>query len=157
MFHLNKILRFLISTFGVLAMSLAFFHPAGAASDLGATSRRETIVFERSADCTGETVLISGTIHFVTQTQPDGSFVGHFNYQNMAGLGLTSGTIYRVSAVDHLRLSAPFPSSINSVRSFHLISVGSESNLLITFLFHITVNANGEVTATIDDSHAQCT
>jgi hypothetical protein len=157
MCHLIKILRFLISIFGVLAMSLAFSHSAGAASDLGATSRRETIVFERSADCTGETVLISGTIHFVTQTQADGSFVGHFNYQNMPGLGLTSGTIYRVSAVDQLRLSAPFPSSINSVRSFHLISLGSENNLLITFLFHITVNANGEVTASIDDSHAQCT
>ena len=157
MLNLKKILRFLISTFGGLAITLAFFHPAGAASDLGATSRRETFVFERSAECTGEMVLISGTIHFVSQTQADGSVMGHFNYQKVTGLGLTSGTLYRVSAVDHVRLSAPFPSSINSVQSFHLISLGSDSNLLVTILFHITVNANGEVTVTLDDSHAQCT
>jgi hypothetical protein len=157
MFNPNKILRFLISNFGVLAITLAFFHPAGAASDLGATSRREMFLFLRSADCTDEVVEISGIIHFVNQTQRDGTFVGHFNYQNVTGLGLTSGTIYRVSAVDHLRVSASFPSSFHSVQSFHLISKGFDSNLLITILFHITVNANGEVTVTIDDAHAQCT
>jgi hypothetical protein len=157
MFNPNKILRFLISTLGILAMSLAFFQPASAASDLGATSRRNMFLFLRSADCTGEVVEISGIIHFVNQTQRDGTFVGHFNYQNVTGLGLTSGTIYKVSTVYQIQASEPFPSTFNLIQGFHLISKGSDSNLLITILFHITVNANGEVTATIEDAHAQCT
>jgi hypothetical protein len=115
------------------------------------------IDFIRSADCTGEDVQVSGTIHLVNQTQADGSVVGHFNYQNVGGLGLTSGTIYQISAVDQVRLSAPFPSSIHSVQSFHLISRGSDSNLLVQVLYHITVDANGEVTASIDAFDMQCT
>jgi uncharacterized repeat protein (TIGR01451 family) len=117
-----------------------------------ATSRRETISFEHNSECTGgETVRVSGTIHFVSQTQATGSVMGHFNYQNMTGVGLASGTVYRVSAVNHLLLNAPIPSSINSVQRFHLVSQGSGSNLFLAVLFHVTVNANGEVTATIDD------
>src|SRR5574341_436398 len=98
--------------------------------------------FIRSGDCTGELVEISGTIHLVTQIQSDGSIVGHFNYQEVTGMGLTSGSVYRASAVDHFRLSAPFPSSITSTTGFHLISQGSDGNLLVTVLYHITVNGN---------------
>jgi hypothetical protein len=157
-FNFNNILQFVIWTFSGLVMTLTFFPRASAASDLQATSRRETIVFETSAECnTGEGVLISGTIHLVSQTQADGSMVSHINYENMTGVGLTSGTIYRFSGVDNVRLRAPFPSSINSVRNFHLISPGSDSNLLLTVLFHVTVNANGEVTVTIRDTRSRCT
>jgi hypothetical protein len=113
--------------------------------------------FLRSADCTGEVVEISGTIHMMNQTQTDGSVIGHFNYQNVSGVGLTSGNTYQVSAVDTFRLSAPFPTDISSLQSFRLISRGSESNLLVTVLYHITVNANGEVIASIDDLNMQCT
>jgi hypothetical protein len=93
----------------------------------------------------------------VNQTQADGTVIGHFNYQQVMGLGLTSGTIYQVSAVDQVRLSAPFPSSIQSVQSFRLISRGSGNNLLVQVLYHITVDANGEVTASIDAFDMQCT
>jgi hypothetical protein len=104
-----------------------------------------------------EVVEISGTIHFVNETQADGSVIGHFNYQNVSAVGLTSGNMYQASAVDHFRLSAPFPSSISSVLNFQLISRGSSSNLLVTVLYHITVNANDGVTVSIDDLSMQCT
>jgi hypothetical protein len=110
----------------------------------------------RSNDCTDEQVQLSGTIHLVSQTQRDGSIVGHFNYQGVSGVGLTSGTEYRGSTVDNLRLSEPFPSDINSVSSFHLIGRGTEENLLVNVLFHITVDANGNVTASIDEVDIQC-
>jgi hypothetical protein len=110
----------------------------------------------RSADCTGEDVELSGTFHLVSQLQSDGSEVGHINFQGVSGVGLTSGTKYRASSVDSFRLAAPFPSDITSVRSLRLISPGPEDNLLVMFLFHITVNANGETTAEIEDVNIKC-
>jgi len=152
-----KILKFLIFSLSGLTLTLLVLSPAGSALAASATSDQLPIYFLRSADCTNEVVEISGTIHMVNQTQADGSVIGHFNYQNVRGLGLTSGNIYQVSAVDDIRVGAPFPSSITSVQSFHLISRGSESNLLVQVLYHITVNANGEMTASIDDLNMQCT
>jgi hypothetical protein len=157
MFKPTKILSSLISTFFGLSLIASLFLHVSPASALGATSTDLPLYFLRSADCTGEIVEISGTIHMVNQIQADGSVMGNFNYLNVSGVGLTSGNTYQANAVDHVRLSAPFPSSITSVRSFLLISRGSSSNLLVTILYHVTVNANGEVTISIDDLNTQCT
>ena len=140
---------------GALAISLVCLsllsQPAGAA-----TSTTIPLNAIRSNDCTDEQVQLSGNIHLVSQTQRDGTVVGHFNYQGVSGVGLTSGTEYRASTVDNFRISEPFPSDINSVSSFHLIGQGTEENLLVNVLFHITVDANGEVTASIDEVDIQC-
>jgi hypothetical protein len=157
MFKPTKILSSLISTIFGLSLIASLFLHVSPASALGATSTDLPLYFLRSADCTGEIVEISGTIHMVNQIQADGSVMGNFNYLNVSGVGLTSGNTYQANAVDHVRLSAPFPSSITSVRSFLLISRGSSSNLLVTILYHVTVNANGEVTISIDDLNTQCT
>jgi hypothetical protein len=42
------------------------------------------------------------------------------------------------------------------VRSSRLISPGPEDDLLVMFLFHITVNANGEITAEVEDVNFEC-
>ena len=157
MFNANTFQKFLISMLGVFALTLAIFQPARSVSALAATSAQMPLHFFRSADCTGEVVEISGTIHFVSQTQADGSLIGHFNYQAVTGVGLTSGMAYRTTAVDQLRLSAPFPASISSVQSFRLISQGAADNLLVTVLYHVTVSEAGEVTAFVDDLKMQCT
>ena len=127
-----------------------------AASSAAATSRTMSLHFIRSNECTGEDVEITGTIHFVSKTQRDGGIVGHFNYQNVRGIGLTSGTEYRVSAVDHVHLSPPFPSSVHSVRSFRMIAPGSGDNLLVHALMHITVTANGDVSGSIERLSNRC-
>lgn len=146
-------LRMLAGLMLVFSLSIS----SGIVSALGATSTDLPLHFLRSADCTGEEVEITGTIHLVNKTQSDGSVISHFNYQDVSGAGLTSGTTYRASAVDQLRLVAPFPSNISSVRNFHLISQSSGSDLLVQVLYHITVNANGEVTTSIDTLSMQCT
>jgi hypothetical protein len=126
------------------------------ASPAAAISRIESFEFVRSNECTGENVKITGSIHFVSQTQPDGGIVGHFNYQHVTGTGLTSGTEYRVSAVDQVHLSPPFPSSIHSVRSFRMIAPGPGNDLLVNALMHITVTANGDVSASIEELSNRC-
>jgi hypothetical protein len=147
-------LRFAVTLLAVLTLILG---TASAASALGATSTQLSLHFIRSGDCTAEDIEISGTIHVLNETQADGSLIGHFNYQNVSGVGLTSGNRYRVSALDHIRLAAPFPADITSISSFRLIGLGSDSNLLVHVMYHITVNANGEVTISIDDLTMQCT
>jgi hypothetical protein len=157
MFKPNKPFHSVSAVLVVLMLMFSLFLPVSAASALGATSTDMSLYFLRSADCTDEVVEISGTVHVVNQVQSDGSVIGHFNYQNVSGVGLTSGAIYRIATVDHFRLSAPFPSSIASVSSFHLISRGAESNLLVSVFYHIAVNSNGAVSASIDDLRMQCT
>ena len=151
----GTITRFVLWALGGLAIALVWLSlmspPLWAA-----TSTTIPLDAIRSGDCTGEDVELSGTIHLVSQTQSGGDVVGHFNYQGVSGVGLTSGTTYRSSTVDHFRLGAPFPSDITSVRSLRLISRGPEDNLLVRFLFHITVNANGEVTAEVKDVNMVC-
>lgn len=156
MFFPRREFRFLtLVLVGLVLAWLSLVSPAPVVS--AATSNFFPLHAIRSADCTGELVELSGTIHLVSQTQDDGSLIGHFNYQGVTAVGLTSGNIYHASAVDHFRLSDPFPSSISSIRSFHLISEGADSNLLVSALFHITVNGNGEVTTSIDTLDMQCT
>jgi hypothetical protein len=153
----TRILSTWISILTGLTLTFSLFLTARSASALEATSTGMPLYFLRSADCTGEMVEISGTIHMVNQIQEDGSVMGHFNYLNVGGVGLTSGNTYQTNAADHIRLSAPFPSSINSVRSFLLISRGSSSNLLIHVAYHITIDENGKMTAFIEDLDMQCT
>jgi hypothetical protein len=153
----KKTLRFFVSALAGLMLLVSLCLSAESVSALSAASTDMPLHFLRSADCTGEEVEINGTIHLLNKTQADGSMISHFNYQDVSAVGLTSGNTYRASAVDHLRLAAPFPSSISSVRNFHLISQGSNSDLLVQVLYHITVQTNGEVTASIDDLRMQCT
>ncbi len=151
----GTIRRFVLGALGGLGVALVWLSlmspPLWAA-----TSTTIPLDAIRSGDCTGEDILLSGRIHLVSQLQSDGSEVGHFNYQGVSGVGLTSGTTYRASTVDHFRLVAPFPSDITSVRSLRLISPGPEDDLLVRFLFHITVNANGEITAEVENVNIEC-
>lgn len=156
----QRIFHCFVTLLTVLILMLGIAPSASAqepAADQGATSTEMPLYFLRSADCTDEVVEISGTVHTVNQTQADGSVIGHFNYQHVSGLGLTSGDTYQATAVDHVLLRAPLPSSITSVQSFLLISRGSSSNLVIHVIYHITVNENGEMTAFIEDLDMQCT
>ena len=127
-----------------------------AAEDWGATSTSIPLHAIRSNECNGELVELSGILHLVSHVLPDGSVLGHFNYQDVTGIGLSSGIQYRASAVDQVRLEAPFPSSIQSVRHFRLIANGAGDDVLVDAIFHITVNANGEVTAEIEELTTRC-
>lgn len=148
-------LRSLFPLLAGLTLLASLLLPVRSALALGATSTELPLYFLRSADCTGEVVEVSGTLHLVSQTQMDGSVIGHFNYADVTGVGLSSGSQYRANSVDHVRLSAA--SDVHSIRSFRLINLGAGSNLLVSVTYHITVNATGELTVSIDDLRTQCT
>jgi hypothetical protein len=114
-----------------------------------------TVIFDT---CTGEGVLVTGTIHRVTTTTVDASggthTEMHFNVQGVSGVGLTTGIRYRgIHTETHSsNSSGDGASELTTVIDIKLISEGSTSNLTSRFvLIHTTINANGTVTATIDN------
>ena len=91
-----------------------------------------------------------------------GGFHGRFMItgQGVSGTGLWSGTAYRVNGPSPnttFNTSGPPPLVSTFGVNFHIISQGAAPNFLVHILFHVTVNANGEVTALVMDYSPRCT
>jgi hypothetical protein len=107
--------------------------------------------------CTNEGVLVSGTIHLVTIATVDAAGGVHtdrqFNVQDVSGVGLRTGLNYRGIHTEtrSSNSNSDGASELTMVVDIKLISEGSASNLTIrNVLFHVTTNADGTVTASID-------
>ena len=119
----------------------------------------DEIVF---STCAGEDIHFSGVVHMQTHTIVDASGGFHaqfvFNDHNVRGVGLSSGAKYRRvgASVDSFNTSGPPPLEETFTESFHFIGQGASSNTLLITTFHITINANGETTAFVDNSELEC-
>lgn len=115
---------------------------------------------ECAAGGAGEEVYVSGTYRVTTQTTIDNRGGFHGKYQIMSlsleGIGLSTGTRYHGKDMYHDHLNGKVGSTYTAVGNFRLISQGSEGNLKWSYRFHITVNANGEVTAYVDRFRYTC-
>jgi hypothetical protein len=112
--------------------------------------------------CAGELLEFHIREQLVVHERVDASGGIHFhlviNDKGSTAVGLSSGvTWHQVGATretDNIRGEAPV--AVSFVNVFNLISNGSAPNLLIHQLFHITINANGVVTALVDRSRIEC-
>jgi hypothetical protein len=111
--------------------------------------------------CAGELVVLNGPLHILSTLTFDraGGFhmVAHFQPQGIRGLGQLSGTKYHATGITEFQTNAkavPFETSF--VNNFKIIGQGPGNNLLIHENFHLTVNANGRLTALIDNSSSEC-
>ncbi len=109
----------------------------------------------------GEVVFLSGDLHSLFHFTDDGAGGFHVtvenNPQGVSGTGLTSGDKYQGTGVTREDFnSGPLPFNDTFVNNFRIIGEGTGNNLLIHATFHITVNANGEVTAIVDNFMAEC-
>jgi hypothetical protein len=109
----------------------------------------------------GENVLLTGFLHvLVTQTvDARGSLhtTTHFQPMGVAGTGLTTGDVYRATGItrDSVNgLAVPFEATF--VNNFRIIGEGRGNNLLIHEVFHVTVDANGFLTALVDLVSVEC-
>jgi hypothetical protein len=113
--------------------------------------------------CTGDVIQFTGTIHFLAAETADGNggFHLHFddNVSGITGVGVPSGITYHGVGGDWFEVNArpPFPFVITQTDVFSFISVGSAPNMVITATLHMTVNANGTVTAQVDRFSFNCT
>lgn len=110
-------------------------------------------------DGAGELVLLEGRLHvLLTETVNDNhvSFKGHFQPQGLSGTGLTTGDSYRGTGVtqDHVSLGPGVTQTF--VNNFRIIGQGPDNNFVVHENLHLTINANGELTALHDNFNTDC-
>lgn len=149
-----------VGIFGTLHSSLA----------MAAVTSNVIIPLETSAyvpcanNGTGEIIDLSGNLHalFVTNTSSSGNITLKYHYQpqGLSGVGRTSGAIYNATGVTQATSTfdgiTGYPFETTYVNNYRLIGKGSAANYSVHSTFHITINANGTVTAYADNTNVSC-
>jgi hypothetical protein len=152
-------LRRLIILLAVVATGLL------AVTSASARATTEKIPFDvvlAPEEACGEAIHLSGTLlaqFTFTETRSGNVEIGfHFNPQGITGVGLTSGATYHATGetLGTTTIKATGGISDTFVNNFKIIGEGSAPNLLETDVIHLTVNAEGVVTATVEKSMIRC-
>ena len=110
----------------------------------------------------GEAVLLTGNLHVLLHTTISNSgnahFKVHFQPQGVSGVGLTTGDNYQGTGVTQpeANFNDPLPVTRTFINNFRIIGQGTGNNLLVHQNAHLTINANGEVTATVSNTSVEC-
>lgn len=109
----------------------------------------------------GEFVELTGQLHdlFHVTISSGGRFVLklHDQPQGVSGVGEISGDVYHGTGVSQQTItSGVIGSTVTVVDNFRIIGQGTGNNLLVHDTFHVTVNANGTLTASVDNFSAEC-
>ena len=120
------------------------------------------IPFWEASFCTHEIVVVDGIEHAeVTWTQPaTGPAYAHwlFNPHDVVGYGVVTGAEYRTTGVTQQSYSndlvPPFVQTF--VSTVHLIGPGGLANVDVHLIGHATFDANGRLTATVDNYDVSC-
>ena len=147
--------RLVLSVVLVATGSLTFVAQGGAAASSVTTIVRTPVDGLLSASCTnggaGELVAISGTIQEVFHTTIDSAGGFHvtqqFNQAGLGGTGQVTGTKYRITGGNVLAFNTKAGVEQTLVNNFRVIAQGSHNNFVLQSTSHVTVNANGTVTA----------
>ena len=156
--HLVRMVSVLLLT---LIFSAGMSTPASAALEYN-----EQIQFTDDFDsCSGERILVNGTQHIVGRFIKDGTGKLHFGFTRNtygAGTGQISGEAYILTdAVTRTSFEIMPGEPRIFMQQYHarLMRQGeavSDDDTLIHFLSHITVNANGDVTTSIEVQNVEC-
>ena len=153
----------------------ALFAPAASAEASVSVSRQsiEVTNFPVSlANCVnagnGELVLVSGTLHTTNVIRNDANgglhVTLHANLAGMSGVGTSSGDLYRITDTaggsgGRVSLYVPAgspPRTLTQSFDTRIISMGSGDNLVIRNTFHLTIDANGDVTVNNPTFEPRC-
>ena len=128
-----------------------------------AAASTEQVPFEADVlACNGDVIHLSGTLLMVfTETAtPAGGFVfsSHFQPQGVRGIDLVTGTTFIATGLtrDIVVVSPPGGFTETFVNQFHIQATTGAESFTVSEVFHITVNANGDVTAFVDNFSATC-
>ncbi len=110
--------------------------------------------------CSGEEVQMTGNLHLIYSVIDNGDSLYlryHSQLQGVSGTGATGQ--YHASGVtkDVMDASnASFPFSYTSVYNLRIIGQGPGNNFLVHTVAHVTIGADGEVSADVTSSQAEC-
>jgi hypothetical protein len=110
-----------------------------------------------------EPVSIEGEELFILETVLDANGGLHSQLRITAhgrGFGLTSGKKYQFYKNESFLLNAGSEEcsqlDMTGIQEFRLISQGGSDNGKVQSTFHLTMNANCELTAFVDNAHTEC-
>lgn len=113
--------------------------------------------------CNGEEVQLSGELLFIFHTNRDAQDALHTTItlvpNQVVGVGAETGTKYRAVGGDrenYYNLDGEAPITYTNTDMYNLVSQGGTDNLQIKYTFHVTVNANGELSTEVDHFSAMC-
>ena len=121
------------------------------------------VYIECAAGGAGETVRLEGMLHsifrltFDAQGGVHGTF--HDQPQQLSGTGLTTGTLYQGTGVtrDVANVGAAgLPAVFTFVNKYRIIGQGPGNDFIAHITSHYTINANGDVTVSVDHATFDC-
>lgn len=129
---------------------------------VGINERIQVLDGVAHSDCGGEDIAVTGIRHLVVAVTSDGKggfhLVFHYNV-DANGTSTTTGAQYVVQARTSFTLNSPATTlGYEQTRTdlFTLIGQGTAPNEVLTVVNHITVDANGNVTSTVDTFRLKC-
>ena len=115
-----------------------------------------------AADGAGEVVHLSGELNSMYHVTYAGNHVtvrDATHPQRLSGEGLTTGDQYQGTGITQSMYTGSFVNgqfSNTYINNFRIIGQGPDNNLLMHATYHVTVNANGELTAYVDNYASDC-
>jgi len=107
----------------------------------------------------GEDVELSGTLHdlfHVTFNDNTVHVKTHDQPQGISGTGLVTGDKYQGTGVTQDEFTVAVAQEETFIDNFRIIGQGTGNHLLVHENVHVTVNANGTVTASHDNFSIDC-
>jgi len=110
----------------------------------------------------GENVNLNGPLHILIHLTINGnnfSSKTHYQPQGLSGYGEITGKKYQATGGTQEHISGSFVNGQYTgtyVNNFRIIGQGAGNNLLVHENVHITLNANGTVTAYTDNFSVEC-
>jgi len=169
---IRNLIRFakpVISLFIALAVALSLIGMMGTTPALAAASTFTVsqsfpiniVVFVScAAGGAGELVELTGNLHdlFTVTFDARGGF--HLsvldNPQGLSGTGFTTGDKYQGTGETRSNFNGTVGLEETYVNNFKIIGQGPGNNFLVHENLHFTVNANGQVTAFVDNFSVEC-
>ncbi len=110
----------------------------------------------------GEFVQLQGPLHTLITATVNGNNVSgklHFQPQGVSGVGQTTGLKYQATGETQQSFTQSLQNgkaTFSYVNNFRIIGQGPGNNYLVHENLHVTVNADGTITATHDNFSAEC-
>jgi hypothetical protein len=108
----------------------------------------------------GENVTFEGYLHALTHITENavGGYVvkSHFQPQGITGTGDVTGDRYQGTGVSQEQIQVAAGENLTFINNFRMIGQGPGNNFLVHQNVHLTVNANGVLTAFVDNTTTEC-
>jgi hypothetical protein len=133
---------------------------AHAAATAGSVPITQTVFVSCANGGAGDVVELSGSIQIVEAATFDSSggahFYSHFNPQGVTGTSASTGTRYQGVGVTAFQLNLTAGVQQVVTNNFLIVGTGSAASYRVHENVVFVLNANGTVTATVDNIRVTC-